>query len=153
MFIYHLGNIFCDWSRLFFFFRGREQGWRSGESTRLPPMWPAGFKSRRRRRMWLSLLLVLSLAPRGFSPGTPVFSSAQKPTLPNSNSIWNALTRLNEFIWTLLCFVGKKKQFTWFFFVCPLGIDLSDSSSLHWKLFKESKYSGKIPENKMPLSS
>ena len=32
----------------------------------------------------LSLLLVLSFAPRGFSPGTPVFLSPQKPTLPNS---------------------------------------------------------------------
>ena len=42
------------------------------------------------------------------SPGTPVFLSPQKPTLPNSNSIWNAWTRLNEFIWTLRCFVGKK---------------------------------------------
>ena len=29
-----------------------------------------------------------SLAPRGFSPGTPVFPSPQKPTLLNSNSIW-----------------------------------------------------------------
>ena len=36
----------------------------------------------------LSLLLVLVLAPRGFSPGTPVFPSPQKPTLLNSNSIW-----------------------------------------------------------------
>ena len=35
----------------------------------------------------LSLLLVLVLAPRGFSPGTPVFPSPQKPTFPNSNSI------------------------------------------------------------------
>ena len=33
----------------------------------------------------LSLLLVLSLAPRRFSAGTPVFSSPQKPTFPNSN--------------------------------------------------------------------
>ena len=33
----------------------------------------------------LSLLLVLSFAPRGFSPGTPVFPSPQKPTFPNSN--------------------------------------------------------------------
>ena len=48
----------------------------------------------------LSLLLVLSLAPRGFSQGTPVFLSPQKPTLPNFNSIWNARTRLNEFIRT-----------------------------------------------------
>ena len=36
----------------------------------------------------LSLLLVLVLAPRGFSPGTPVFPSPQKPTLLNSNLIW-----------------------------------------------------------------
>ena len=57
----------------------------------------------------LSLLLVLSLVLRGFSPDTPVFPSPQKPTLPNSNSIWNARTvRLNEFIRTLKCFVGKK---------------------------------------------
>ena len=34
----------------------------------------------------LSLLLVLSFAPRGFSPGTLVFPSPQKPTFPNSNS-------------------------------------------------------------------
>ena len=33
----------------------------------------------------LSLLLVLSLAPRGFSPGTLVFPSPQKLTLTNSN--------------------------------------------------------------------
>ena len=46
----------------------------------------------------LSLLLVLSHAPRDFSSGTPAFLSPQKPTLPNSNSIWNARTRVNEFI-------------------------------------------------------
>ena len=37
----------------------------------------------------LNLLLVLSFAPRGFSPGTPVFPSPRKPTLPNSNSTRN----------------------------------------------------------------
>ena len=59
----------------------------------------------------LSLLLVLSLAPRGFSLGTPVFPSPQKPILPNSNSIWNARTRLKEFILTPKCFVGKQAIF------------------------------------------
>ena len=44
----------------------------------------------------LRLLLVLSLAPRGFSLGTLVFFSPQKLTLPNSNSIWNARTRLKR---------------------------------------------------------
>ena len=34
----------------------------------------------------LSLLLVLSYAPKGFSPGTPVFPSPQKPSFPNSTS-------------------------------------------------------------------
>ena len=37
----------------------------------------------------LSLLLVLSFAPRGFSPGTPVFHSPQKPTFSNYNSTRN----------------------------------------------------------------
>ena len=37
----------------------------------------------------LSLLLILSFAPRGFSPGTLVFPSPQKPTFPNSNSTRN----------------------------------------------------------------
>ena len=35
----------------------------------------------------LSLLLVLFSAPRGFSPGTPVLPSSQKPTFPDYNSI------------------------------------------------------------------
>ena len=36
---------------------GKEgQGWRSGESTRLTPMWP-GLKSRRRRHMWVEFVV------------------------------------------------------------------------------------------------
>ena len=33
-----------------------EQGWHSGESNRLPPMWP-GFKSRRRHHMWVEFVV------------------------------------------------------------------------------------------------
>ena len=33
-----------------------EQEWRSGENTRLPPLWP-GFKSRRRRHMWVEFVV------------------------------------------------------------------------------------------------
>ena len=54
----------------------------------------------------MSLLLVFSLAPRGFSPGTSVLPSPLKPTLSNSNSIWNARTRFNEFLTTPKCSVG-----------------------------------------------
>ena len=64
-----------------------EQGWRSGESTRLPPMWP-GFDSRTRRHMWVEFVVGSLLCSERFSP--PVFPSAQKPTFLNSNSIRNA---------------------------------------------------------------
>ena len=40
----------------------------------------------------------------------------QKLTLPNSNSIWNTQTRLNEFIWTPMCFVGKQAIYNLQFF-------------------------------------
>ena len=62
----------------------------------------------------LSLLLVLFSAPRHFSPGTLVFPSPQKPTFPNSNSIWNARTFLNEFLWTPWCSVAKHITFKFF---------------------------------------
>ena len=39
----------------------------------------------------LSLLLVLFLAPRGFSLGTPVFPSPQKPTIPIRSGLLSAL--------------------------------------------------------------
>ena len=65
-----------------------EQGWHSGESARLPPVWP-GFDSWTRRHVGEFVVGSL-LAPRGFSPGTPVFPSPQKPTFPNSNSIRNS---------------------------------------------------------------
>jgi len=50
--------------------RGRPGGWgwqewRSGESTRLPPMWPA-FDSRSRCHMWVEFVVGLVLAPRVF---------------------------------------------------------------------------------------
>ena len=51
----------------------------------------------------LSLLLVLSFAPRGFSPGTPVFPSPQKPTFPNSNSIRNRVEEEPLFLW--MCYL------------------------------------------------
>ena len=47
----------------------------------------------------LSLLLVLYSAPRGFSPGTPVFPSPQKPTFPNSNSIWIIVKHFIMSLW------------------------------------------------------
>ena len=39
--------------------------------------------------MWVEFVVGSPLALRGFSPGTPVFCSPQKPTFLNSNSIRN----------------------------------------------------------------
>ena len=71
----------------------------------VPAMWPAGSNPCVDVICGLSLLLVLSLVPRGFSPGTLVLPSPLKPTLSNSNSIWNAGTRFNEFLRTPKCSV------------------------------------------------
>ena len=61
----------------------KQQGWCSVESTRLQPMW-SGFDSRSRCHMWVEFVIGSLLAPRGFSPGAPVFPSPQKPTLSNN---------------------------------------------------------------------
>ena len=73
---------------------------RGGAAVR---MWP-GFDSRTQRRMWVEFFVGSLLALRGFSP---VFPSPQKPTFPNSNSICNAHTRINEFLRAFRCYVGK----------------------------------------------
>ena len=43
-----------------------EQGWRSGESTGLPPMW-RGFDSQTRRHMWVEFVGSLLCSARFFS--------------------------------------------------------------------------------------
>ena len=55
-----------------------------------------------------SLLLVFSLSPGGFSPGTSVLPSPLKLTLSNSNSIWNVRTCSNEFLTTPRCSLAKQ---------------------------------------------
>ena len=63
-----------------------EQGWRSGESVRLPPMCP-GFDSRTRRHMWIEFVVGSCPCSEGFSPVSLVFLPPQKPTFLNSNPI------------------------------------------------------------------
>ena len=69
-----------DKSAKTFTFEFRVQGWRSGESTHLPPMWP-GFDSQIRRHMWVEFVGSLLCTER-FSPGTPV-----SPLLKNQHLI------------------------------------------------------------------
>ena len=55
-----------------------------------------------------SLLLVLYSAPRGFSPGIPVFISPQKPTFPNFNSILEFKDISERVLVAPWCPMGKK---------------------------------------------
>ena len=66
------------------------KGWRSGEGARLPPMWPRPVSNPGVDTICgLSLLLVLSLAPRGFFSEYSGFPLSSKPAFPNSNSTRN----------------------------------------------------------------
>ena len=56
-----------------------EQGWGSGESTHLPPVWP-GIDSRILRHMWVEFVGSLLCSERFFL-GTSVYPSPQKPTV------------------------------------------------------------------------
>ena len=75
------------WNCFSKFFGGSRDG-RCRVSTCLPPMWP-GFDSRTRRHMWVEFVVGSRPCSEGSSPGSPVFLPPQKPTFPNSNSIWN----------------------------------------------------------------
>ena len=56
-----------------------EQGLRSGESARLPPLWP-GFDSRTWRHMWVEFVVGCRPCSEGFSSSSPVFLPPQKLT-------------------------------------------------------------------------
>ena len=85
-----------------------EQGWHSGESTQLPPMWPSSNPSID-AICGLILLLVFSLCSERCFSGYSCFSLSLQTSLPNSNSIWNAqFTCFNEFLRTCKSSVGKQ---------------------------------------------
>ena len=84
-----------------------EQGWRSGESARLPPMCP-GFDSRTQRLMWVELVVGSLLCSKRFSPGTTVFPLLENQHFHIPIRSWDARTFLNEFLWTHWCSVGKQ---------------------------------------------
>ena len=57
-----------------------EQGWRSGESTRFPPMWP-GFDSRTRRHMWVEFVVGSLLCSERFFSGYSGFPLSTKTNI------------------------------------------------------------------------
>ena len=56
------------------------RGWRSGERARLPQMWP-GFKSRRRRHMWVELVVGSLLCSERFFSGYFGFPPSSKTSI------------------------------------------------------------------------
>ena len=82
----------------------RSRGWRSGESTRLPPMWP-GFKSWRRGHMWVEFVVGSLLCSERFFSGYSGFPSPQKPTFLNSNSTRNQVDQ--ETLSFFICYLFR----------------------------------------------
>ena len=56
------------------------KGWRSGESARLPPMWP-GFKSQRRRHLWVEFVVGSLLCSERFFSGYSGFLLSSKTSI------------------------------------------------------------------------
>ena len=69
------------------------KGWCSGESTCLPPMWP-GFKSRRRRHMWVEFVVGSLLCSERFFSGYSGFFLSSKT---NSSKFQFNLERTDTF--------------------------------------------------------
>ena len=97
----------------------------SGESTRLPPMWP-GFKSRRRHHMWVEFVVGSLLCSERFFSGYSGFPlSSKKPTFPNSNSTRNQVDEeplcgcatSTSFLFRYLLLVFINKVFEWIFVI------------------------------------
>ena len=57
-----------------------EQGWRSGESARLPPMWP-GFDFRSRRHMWVEFVVGSRPCSERFFSGYSGFPLSSKTNI------------------------------------------------------------------------
>ena len=57
-----------------------EQGWRSGESTRLPPRWP-GFDSRTRSHVWVGFVVGSRPCSERFFSGYSSFPLSSKTNI------------------------------------------------------------------------
>jgi len=74
-------------------FRFGEQGWRSGETVRLPPMWP-GFDSRSRCLMWVEFVVGSRPCSERFFSGYSGFPLSSKT---NTSKFQLDLERTNTF--------------------------------------------------------
>ena len=89
-----------------------EQGWHSGESARLPPMWP-GFDSRTRCHMWVEFVGGSRLCSERFFSGYCGFPLSSKTNISKFQFDPGMHGHiLNEFLRTPRCSVGKQITIT-----------------------------------------
>ena len=94
------------------------KGWRSGESARLPPMWP-GFKSRLRRHMWVEFV-VDSLCSERFISGYSGFPLSSKTSISKFQFDQESGRRRTT-LW--MCYLQIIIYFMLFYFICIHGKD------------------------------
>ena len=82
-----------------------KQGWRSGESARLPPMWP-GFDSRTRRHMWVEFVVGSQPCLERFFSGYSGFPLSSKTNVSKFQFDLES-TYIYEFLRALRCYVDK----------------------------------------------
>ena len=94
-------------------------------------MWP-GFKSRRRRHMWVEFVVGSLLCSERFFSGYSGFPSPQKPTFPNFNS---TRIQVDE---EPLCGCGTCKSLSLLFYYCILknGQQIQHFSCAEQKLYR-----------------
>ena len=73
------------------------KGWRSGESARLPPMW-RGFKSRRRRHMWVEFVVGSLLCYETFFSGYSGFLLSSKTNISKEEPLCGCATSKSLFV-------------------------------------------------------
>ena len=117
------------------------QGWCSGESAHLPPMWP-GLESWLPRHMWVEFVVgSLPCSERFFSEYSG-FPLSLKTNTSKFQFDLNARTCFNEFLWTPLCSMGKQitiyNFFNFFFTFTNIWLWCKDFKKIYTNTKKKS---------------
>ena len=141
------------WSSWRLCFRRRRaglQGWRSGQSARLPPMWP-GFDSRTRRHMWVEFVVGSLLCSERFFSGYSGFPLSSKTSISKFQFDPRMQGHLKRVLVTSWCSEGKQIIYTFFSFT---NAPFSKTFFVHTKtkswLFKFLRFDERI--RKAPFS-
>ena len=94
------------------------KGWRSGESTRLPPMWPR-FKSWRQRHMWVEFVVVSLPCSERFFSGYSGFPLSSKTNI--SKFQFNQESgRRRTTLW--MCYLQTIIIILYYYYIIKMGV-------------------------------